>query len=66
MWWECSACGERIWKDRRPTVCTTCGTAGTLFPLTEYRIAVDSPEDGFRQFWIRTGLDPHARFRRPR
>jgi hypothetical protein len=66
MWWECSACGERVWKDRRPTVCPTCGTAGTLFPLTEYRITVDSPEDGFRHHWIRTGLDPRARFRRPR
>jgi len=59
MWWECSACGGPIERERPPVRCRECGIAGAVFvPIDDGDLPVaEAGANSLREAWIRAGLD---------
>lgn len=56
MWLECSECGESFETDEQPSVCDTCGTAGSVF--VEIEDPWSDPQPGsLNACWIEAGFE---------
>lgn len=59
MWWECSECGGHIERDRAPSLCQECGTAGVIFVPADVDDPVTGGPDanGMRAVWLNAGFE---------
>jgi hypothetical protein len=57
MWWECSECGARTERVRRPVLCADCGIAGAVFVATSSGGIDDFEPDDLRAAWLLGGIE---------
>lgn len=56
MWWECSECGCRVRKQRRPRRCPECGLAGLMFKEVGSDTSWEPGGGGLRDYWLEYGM----------
>lgn len=55
MWWQCSECGCRVRRQRKPNRCPECGIAGLLTKEPEASASWGTIDD-LRLYWFDLGM----------